>query len=130
MRVLLDTNAYSEFRCGHAGVAEAVRAADEVLFSAVVAGELLHGFRRGSRYQKNRAELDAFLADPLVMFVPVTLDTAERFARVAADLAGRGTPIPTNGIWIAAHAFEHGAELITFDGHFAAVPGLAYCVPP
>lgn len=130
MKVILDTNAYSQLKQGHKGVAEAVRTSDEVLFSAIVAGELLHGFRRGTRYRQNLAELEDFLNEPPVTLLPVTFDTADRFARVAADLASRGTPIPTNDIWIAAHAFEHGAELITFDAHFARVPGLAYYTPP
>jgi len=29
-----------------------------------------------------------------------------------------------NDLWIAAHAFEHGAELLTFDRGFAAIEGL------
>jgi len=37
-----------------------------------------------------------------------------------------GTPIPSNDIWIAAHAVESGAELLSFDAHFAAVPGLVW----
>ena len=32
--------------------------------------------------------------------------------------------IPTNDIWIAAHAFESGAELLTLDRHFFNVDGL------
>lgn len=129
MKVILDTNAYSEMRRGHPGVAAAVRRAEKVLFSAVVAGELLHGFRRGNRFARNRDELEDFLAEPLVELLPVTLDTADRFGRVAADLSAAGTPIPTNDIWIAAHAFQHGAELITFDAHFSRVPGLAWTTP-
>ncbi|MEW6430506.1 MAG: hypothetical protein AB1730_03260 [Myxococcota bacterium] len=50
MKVLLDTNAYSELLKGSPSVANAIRRARRVVFSAVVAGELLHGFRNGSRY--------------------------------------------------------------------------------
>jgi len=35
-----------------------------------------------------------------------------------------GKPIPTNDLWVAAQALEHGAVLITFDQHFHDVPGL------
>ena len=56
--------------------------------------------------------------------MPVTRTTADRFGRIAAALRKAGKPIPTNDIWIAAHAFESGAELVTFDRHFEAVPGL------
>ncbi|MEI8139196.1 MAG: PIN domain-containing protein [bacterium] len=38
-------------------------------------------------------------------------------------------PIPTNDIWIAATALELGASLITYDAHFATIPGLIVDVP-
>ena len=72
MKVLLDTNAYSGFRRAHPGVVDRVRQAEQVLMSVVVIGELLCGFRRGSRYEHNRRDLDAFLENPYVELVPVT----------------------------------------------------------
>lgn len=54
----------------------------------------------------------------------VTRTTADRFGRIAASLRKHGTPILTNDIWIAAHAFETGAELLTFDRHFELISGL------
>jgi tRNA(fMet)-specific endonuclease VapC len=59
----------------------------------------------------------------------VTLETADRFGRIAAALRRRGTPIPTNDVWIAAHAFESGAELLSFDRHFEQIDGLAWTDP-
>jgi tRNA(fMet)-specific endonuclease VapC len=126
MTILLDTNAYSALLRGHDEVADRVRRAERVVFSTVVAGELLLGFRLGTRLKKNMAELDAFLENPYVSLVPVTLTTADRFARIAAALRVKGRPIPTNDIWIAAHAMEAGAELLSFDAHFGAVDGLAW----
>ncbi len=126
MRCLLDTNAYSALMRGEAQVADRVRRAQEVLLSAVAVGELLFGFRSGSRYQKNLGQLEAFLENPYVSFVPVTRTTADRFARVAAGLRKQGVPIPTNDIWIAAHAMETGAELLSYDEHFASVAGLVW----
>ena len=126
MTVLLDTNAYSALLRGHDEVADRVRRAERVVFSTVVAGELLLGFRLGTRLKKNMAELDAFLENPYVSLVPVTLTTADRFARIAAALRVKGRPIPTNDIWIAAHAMEAGAELLSFDAHFGAIDGLAW----
>jgi tRNA(fMet)-specific endonuclease VapC len=128
MTILLDTNAYSALLRGHDEVADRVRRAERVVFSTVVAGELLLGFRLGTRLKKNMAELDAFLENPYVSLVPVTLTTADRFARIAAALRAKGRPIPTNDIWIAAHAMEAGAELLSFDEHFGAVDGLAWVV--
>ena len=62
VRVLLDTNAYSRFAHRHEQVTGTiVESAEEVLFSAIVMGELLTGFHAGSRFDQNVAELRAFL---------------------------------------------------------------------
>ena len=103
-----------------------MRRADETLLPTVVAGELLYGFRCGTRFERNRAELEDFTSSPFVTVVPVTMDTADRFGRIAAALRAKGKPIPTNDIWIAAQAMETGAELLSFDRHYEAVEGLAW----
>ena len=130
MKRLLDTNAYVELLKGNAEVASLVRSAERLVFSMVVVGELLFGFRNGNRYEKNLASLDEFLKEPWVELQLVTRVTADRFGRVAADLRKAGTPIPTNDIWIAAHAFETGAELVSFDRHFEGVRGLPLATLP
>lgn len=127
--ILLDTNAYSQLKRGHAGIAAVVRKATKVLLSAVAAGELLYGFRRGSRFERNWKDLESFLESPFVALVPVTLETADRFARIATALRAKGTPIPTNDIWIAAHAMETGATLVSDDRHFGEIDGLVWADP-
>jgi tRNA(fMet)-specific endonuclease VapC len=126
VRVSLDTNAYSALRRGHSAVVRHVREAEDVLVSAVVAGELLFGFRNGSRYAENLRALEEFLEDPTVHLLPVTWDTADFFGLVSAALRTQGRPIPTNDIWIAAHALEAGAVLLSSDRHFEAVAGLSW----
>ena len=124
MNLLLDTNAYTALMKGQAEVVAKVKRAQGIYLSAIVAGELAFGFRNGNRFEQNQARLATFLANPYVRFLPVTQVTADRFGRVASGLKQKGTPIPTNDIWIAAHAFETGAELVTFDKHFGQVAGL------
>jgi tRNA(fMet)-specific endonuclease VapC len=126
MKRLLDTNAYVAMKRNHSGVVSLVRESTELVFSMVVVGELLFGFRNGSRFTENFAELDELLSDSRVTLFDVTRTTADRFGRLAAALRKAGTPIPTNDIWIAAHAFESGAELVSFDAHFRAVQGLVW----
>ena len=126
MKILLDTDAYSQLKRGNPRVADLVRASEKVLFSAVVAGELHYGFRYGSRFEKNLRELREFLDHPYVIFVPVTLVTGDRYSRIAVGLRQKGRPIPTNDIWIAAHAMETGADLLSFDDHFEHIDGLAW----
>lgn len=126
MRLLLDSNTYSLFFRGHAQVGELFRHADEVFLSAVVVGELLAGFRRGSRFEQNLTELRTTLDSPLVTFVPVGSVTADRYSRIVASLRNKGRPIPANDAWIAAHAMETGAYLVSADRHFEHVDGIAW----
>ncbi|HEX4952314.1 MAG TPA: type II toxin-antitoxin system VapC family toxin [Thermoanaerobaculia bacterium] len=126
MRVLLDSNAYSQLERGDLGLATLVRGARELPFSSVVAGEVLAGLRLGSRFERGRASLLAFLADPRVSVVPISLETADRYGRIYAALQKKGRPIPTNDMWIAAHTMETGAELLSFDRHFEAIDGLVW----
>lgn len=130
MRILLDTSAYSEWKRGHEGLAALVRRATGILLSVVVAGELLYGFRRGERLERNVKELEELLESPFVSVLPATLVTADRFARIACALREKGRPIPSNDIWIAAQAMETGATLVSFDRHFAEIDGLAWTCPP
>jgi len=124
VRLLLDTNAYTALRRGHVEVADLVRNAERLLFSVVVLGELLYGFRSGSRHRKNALELERFLDSPYLDLLDVTKTTADRFGRIASALRATGTPIPSNDIWIAAQTLESGADLVSFDRHFSQVPGL------
>jgi tRNA(fMet)-specific endonuclease VapC len=111
---------------GHRDVASLVRRAEAVLLPAVVAGELLYGFRYGSRFEENAARLEAFLETPSVNLLAVTFVTADRFGRIATALREKGRPIPTNDIWVAAQAMEAGADLVSSDAHFGLVEGLAW----
>ena len=95
-----------------------------VFMSAIVIGELLYGFQHGSRYEQNLHKLREFLDRPTVHFLPVTQSSAEHFGLIAAALRKKGRPIPQNDIWIAAHAIEFGAQLISADRHFHHVDGL------
>ena len=127
MRILLDSTAYSQLGRGHPAVADIVRRSQEVVLSAVVVGELLYRYRHGAQTARNIRELDSFLANPYVTFAPVSRITADRYARIAAAQRAKGQPLPTNDMWIAAHAMETGTELVTSDGHFEHIDGLA-CV--
>ena len=129
MRILLDSNAYSHLKRGHHRIVEIVRGSEEILLPLVVIGELLYGFRNGSRPERNTRELHAFLDNPHVSIAAMSLTTADRYARIAAALRIKGRPIPSNDIWIAAHTMETGADLVSYDGHFDRIDGLAWiCV--
>lgn len=129
MKILLDTNAYSALGRGHPDVIELVRRSEALIFSTVVLGEVLGGFRHGSRWDRNLADLRRFLDEPRVSLVPVTWTTADRYSRIYAALRRKGRPIPSNDMWIAAHTLETGADLVSFDPHFGYVDGLPWVNP-
>jgi predicted nucleic acid-binding protein len=129
VKILLDTNAYSAIGRGHPAAVEIMRRAKTIAVSTVMLGEVLAGFRQGSRWDENLASLRRFLAQPRVNLVPVSWTTADRYSRIRTALRRKGKPIPTNDVWIAAHALETGADLISFDPHFENVEGLAWVSP-
>ena len=126
MRALLDSGAYSGFMRGSHRVREIVQDAEEILMSAVVVGELLYGFRQGPRFEQNLAELRSFLDRPYVSFVPTGPVTVDRYARIMDSLRAMGRQVPTNRIWVAAHAMETGADLVSADRHYGHIEQIAW----
>jgi tRNA(fMet)-specific endonuclease VapC len=124
MKIILDTSAYVGFKRNAVETVEIIVKSELIVFSPVVLGELMFGFRNGSRFNKNMDDLNRFLEHEAVDLVPIGEITSDRYSRIAAQLRLQGTPIPTNDIWIAAQAMEHGAELITSDKHFSKISGL------
>jgi predicted nucleic acid-binding protein len=120
-RVCVDTSAYSHWKRGHSKVAEILDQAEWVGISCIVLGELYAGFARGRREERNLAELEMFLASPVVEQLPADGEVARIFGSIVMDLRRRGHPLPTNDIWIAATCARAGAALITFDSHFRAI---------
>jgi predicted nucleic acid-binding protein len=129
--VLLDTSAYAAFMRGHPETVRIVREVEEIHLSSVVLGEMLAGFMSGTRNARNRAELARFLESPRVNLIDVDEETAERYAVIFTSLKQAGTPVPTNDLWIAASAMQHGLRLLTLDTHFQKIPQiLAEVLPP
>ena len=122
-KVLIDTSAYSMLRQGHYKVKEILESADEILIPSIVIGELLYGYKNGSRYDWNKEILQQFL-DTGVIVKPVTIETADIYSDIFLALKKSGRPIPTNDVWIAAQSFEAGSVLLTFDKHFQYINGL------
>ncbi|MDE0006666.1 MAG: type II toxin-antitoxin system VapC family toxin [Gammaproteobacteria bacterium] len=120
-RVCLDTSAYSNFRRGKPAVVNAIDRADWIGVPCVALGEIWAGFIAGSRAERNIAELEDFLAEPLVEVLAIDRDVARIYGEIVVDLRRKGRPLPTNDIWIAATAARFGASVLTFDAHFLEV---------
>jgi predicted nucleic acid-binding protein len=121
-RLLLDTSAYSAFMRGHPEIKHVLQQAEAIYFNPIVLGELRAGFRRGRRLEKNEETLGRFMDSPRVHLVSLDEDTSERYAVIVNTLWTSGTPIPTNDIWIAASAMQHGLSILTTDEHYLQVP--------
>lgn len=121
-RILVDTSAYSEHLRGHPEVKAAVQRASAIGLSVVSIGELRAGFLKGERARRNEEFLRSFLASPRARALPVDEETAGRYAAIRDYLRRRGTPVPTNDVWIAATAAQHGLRLLTLDAHFLHIP--------
>jgi len=128
VKILLDTSAYVAFKLNNEEIVEVITNSDEIVFSPIVMGELLYGFRNGAKFKQNMDELNQFLSHEIVEILKIGDITSDRYSRIAQQLKSNGTPIPTNDIWIAAQAMEHGAELITCDNHFNRIAGLVHTI--
>ena len=121
-RVLLDTSAYAGYMRNHPQLQAPMRSASAVHLNAIVVGELLAGFKKGSRAKQNEYRLREFISEPRVTVLNVDEETAVWYAAIKDYLRREGTPIPTNDVWIAATASQHGLRLQTLDAHFLRVP--------
>jgi tRNA(fMet)-specific endonuclease VapC len=125
MRLLLDTNSYSEIDDGDPGAIKRVQSATEVWLPLIVLAELYAGFELGSKKEENEKQLERFLSMPSVGVLLPDHETARHYGRLFQFLRRQGTPIPTNDVWIAALALQHGLVLDSADKHFLWVPGLS-----
>jgi tRNA(fMet)-specific endonuclease VapC len=121
-KIMMDTSAYAAFLRGGLGVKGALQQADEIVFNPVVLGELLAGFLMGRNEKRNRDILKDFLSSPRVTIAEIDEETSERYALIVQFLRMKGTPIPTNDLWIAASAMQHGLRVLTTDKHYLQVP--------
>ncbi|MEI8366017.1 MAG: type II toxin-antitoxin system VapC family toxin [Parachlamydiaceae bacterium] len=122
--VLLDTNAYVSFKRKEPATIEILQHAESIVISPIVIGELLAGFDGGNKAQQNKIELQKFLESSRITVYPITLDTSHFFSQIYCTLKNKGKPIPTNDMWIASQALEHGCVICTLDKHFTFIEGV------
>lgn len=123
--LLIDTNIYAYALKGDHETVAVLQQAREIAICSITIGELLSGFKAGGKEKRNREELSNFLDAPRVQLYSVDENTAEFYSVILNDLRKKGKSIPTNDIWIASVAFQHGLHLFTKDKHFKHISGLA-----
>ena len=129
MRILLDTNRYTDFCAGVEDAVDIIQRARQVFVPFAVLAELRSGFLCGTRSRKNEKFLTIFLNSERVKTLYPKDDTTHHFAHIFTQLRKQGTPIPVNDIWIAALAIEHDLLLYSRDTHFDHLPQIARIDP-
>ncbi len=120
--MILDTNALSALAEGDEALAACLAGVHDLCVPVVVLGE----FRLGLRSSRHRRVYENWLREALrdLEVLPVLEATADCYAALCGELKQAGTPIPSNDVWIAALAREHGLPIVTRDQHFERVRGL------
>jgi tRNA(fMet)-specific endonuclease VapC len=122
VKLVLDTNVYSEYAEGASEVVEYLAVhGDQLLLPSVVLGELHYGFMKGKRQAFNEQKLREFVDRLKVAIIVVDENVAKRYASIYLSLQKKGRKIPINDVWIAASCMEVGGVLLTRDKHFEAV---------
>jgi predicted nucleic acid-binding protein len=117
--VILDTNALSAIADDDASAVRIFSTATSIELPVIALGEYRFGIaqsRRRGAYEKWVGELIA-----TTRVLPVDRESSEHYARIRAELKKVGHPIPSNDLWIAALARQHGVTLMSQDRHFDSV---------
>ena len=124
MRLLVDTNRLGDALNQDAKVTSIIESAIEVFVPFIALAEIQAGFLGGSlkRLAHNEALLARVLQMPSVFSLYPDRETNQIYAKLFVQMRQAGTPIPTNDLWIASLAVQHGLTLLTRDGHFARIP--------
>ena len=125
MRIAIDSNRYTDFCRGDEIAVRVLRSAHEILVPLVVVAEQRAGFAHGSRREKNEQVLTRFLNAKGIEVLCPDEQTTRVYAELYAYLRKKGTPIPTNDLWIAALVVQHNAVLFDRDSDFDRLPQVA-----
>jgi len=122
MKLVLDTNIYSDYAEGLPAIVEFLAThGDEIFLPSIVLGELSYGFMKGSRQRFNEKKLQEFIRKLQIEIIDVNHNVARKYGIIYLSLVKKGNKIPINDVWIAACCMETGGTLVTKDRHFQQV---------
>jgi len=122
LKLVLDTNIYTDFAEGRPEAVDALATLGEILFlPSIVLGELTYGFMKGSRQGFNERKLREVISRLGIDIINVDEHVARKYAIIFTSLVRKGKKIPLNDVWIAACCMEIGGTLLTRDRHFEAI---------
>ena len=129
MIFLLDTNAFSDVMRKHSKLdarMSSLAPADRVVICPVVRGEIRYGIEQLAQ-SRRRQDLENQAA-PLFAVIPcepIPETAGDYYARIKLTRQHKGLTLDENDLWIAATALALGAILISRDGDFQQIEGLA-----
>jgi predicted nucleic acid-binding protein len=120
--LILDTNALSAIADGETAAMEIAERADRLAVTVIVLGE----YRLGIAQSRHRPIYESWLREWIsaVTVLDIDQETAHSYAAIGMELKKKGTPIPSNDLWIAATCRQHSLPLLSRDKHFDLVSGL------
>ena len=122
MKLVLDTNIYSDYAEGLPAVVNFLAIhGEEIFLPSIVLGELSYGFMKGSRQRFNERKLQEFMRKLQIEIIDVNHNVARKYGIIYLGLVQKGAQIPINDVWIAACCMETGGTLVTRDRHFRNV---------
>lgn len=129
MTYLLDTNAFSDLMREHPAFDKCLASLtknDLITICPIVRGEILFGLEKleaGRRRQELEAKADKLFA--VIKCEPVSETAANHYARIKIARQKKGLALDENDLWIAACALAAPATLVSRDGDFHQIDGLA-----
>ena len=120
--MILDTNAVSALSFEDTGLIAVLGKSLRHHLPVIVIGEYEHGLGGSKRHKELAAWFGLLISESLVL--TVDRETAAHYAAICTALKRSGTPIPSNDLWIAALAVQHGLPVVSRDGHFDVVRGV------
>jgi len=131
LKLVLDTNIYSDYAEGLADVMEAiVQYGQDLFIPSIVLGELTYGFMKGNRQAYNERKLRQIINRLRIEIIPVDNDVARKYGFIFLALQKKRTQIPINDVWIAACCMTVGGVLLTRDRHFEQVDQIETMILP
>jgi len=122
VKLVLDTHVYCDYAEGLPDSVDAIAThGEQIYLPAIVIGELMVGFLKGTKQQLNERKLRQVIARLKIEIIDVTADVARKYGIIYLSLQKKGAKIPINDVWIAACCMEVGGALLTRDTHFASV---------
>lgn len=120
--MILDTNAVSALSFEDADLAEFLGTSLRHHLPVIVIGEYEFGLAGSKRNKELKAWFNLLVSESIVL--TVDRETASHYGTICATLKRSGKPIPSNDLWIAALAMQHGLPIVSRDDHFDRVSGI------